>query len=121
MTRRLQIINIAGRESPTGALAADLGLQVAGFPAGAAIVNTVFAEADFIEALAQRAVFVAGAASLRLVANHAHEFFSHGGRLSRFRVYGNRPMVDDLAVDDQLPNLTTDDTDNTDLHGSKKL
>lgn len=85
---------------PAGAFAADLGLQIARFTAGTAIVNAVFTQADFIEALAQRAIFVAGAASLRLVANHAHEFFGHGGRLSRFRVSGNRPMVDDLAADE---------------------
>jgi hypothetical protein len=87
-------------ELPTGAFATDLRLQVTRFTAGTAIVNAVFTQADFVEALAQRAVFVAGAASLRLVANHAHEFFGHGGRLSRFRVSGNRPMVDDLAVSD---------------------
>jgi len=72
-------------------------LQVAGFTARAAIINAVFTQADFIEALAQRAVFIAGAASLRLVANHAHEFFGHGGRLARFALSGNGPMVDDLA------------------------
>jgi hypothetical protein len=82
---------------PTGTLAADLGLQVTRFPAGAAIVNAVFAQTDFIEALAQRAIFVAGAASLWLVADHAHELFGHGGRLSRFGVSGNGPMVDDLG------------------------
>lgn len=80
-------------ELPTGALASDLGLQVTRFPAGAAIVNAVFAQTDFIEALAQRAVFVAGAASLCLVADHAHEFFSHGERLSRFSRAGNTPFV----------------------------
>jgi len=78
---------------PTGALATDLGLQIASFTAGAAIVNAVFAEADFIEALAQRAIFIAGAASLRLVAYHAHEFFGHGGRLSRISRSGNTPFV----------------------------
>jgi hypothetical protein len=74
---------------PTGTLAADLSLQVTCFPAGTAIVNAVFTQADFIEALAQRAIFIAGAASLRLVANHAHEFFGHGGRLARFALSGN--------------------------------
>jgi hypothetical protein len=78
---------------PAGALAADLGLQIARFPARAAIVNAVFAQADFIEALAQGAVFVAGAASLWLVADHAHEFFGHGGRLSRISRSGNTPFV----------------------------
>jgi hypothetical protein len=78
---------------PAGALATDLGLQIASFTAGAAIVNAVFAETDFIEALAQRAIFIAGAASLRLVANHAHEFFGHGGRLSRISRSGNTPFV----------------------------
>jgi hypothetical protein len=85
---------------PAGALAANLGLEVAGFAAGAAIVNAIFTQADFIEALAQRAVFVAGARSLRLVADHAHEFFGHGGRLARFALSGNKPMVDGLAVDE---------------------
>jgi hypothetical protein len=82
---------------PTGTLAADLGLQVASFAAGSAVVNAVFTKADFIKALAQRAVFVAGAGSLRLVADHAHEFFGHGRRLSRFWLTGNGTMVDGLA------------------------
>ena len=97
MPRRLQMINIPDRESPTGALATDLGLQIASFTAGAAIVNAVFTQADFVETLAQGAVFVAGAASLRLVANHAHEFFGHGGRLSRLRLARQGTMVGDLA------------------------
>jgi hypothetical protein len=83
---------------PAGVLAANLGLQVASLAAGAAIVNAVFTQADFIEALAQSAVLVARAAPLRLVADHAHKFFGHGGRLSRFRLSGNGPMVDGLAV-----------------------
>lgn len=74
---------------PARTFAAYLGLQVTGFAAGAAIVNAVFAQADFIEALAQRAVFIAGACPLRLVAHHAHEFFGHGGRLARFAFSGN--------------------------------
>lgn len=48
-------------ELPAGALAANLGLQIAGFAAGTAIVGAVFAQADLIKALAQHAVFVAGA------------------------------------------------------------
>jgi hypothetical protein len=83
---------------PTGTFAPDLSLKVAGFPAGTAIVNAVFAQADFIKALAQGAVLVAGAASFRLIADHAHEFFGHCGRLSRFGAPGNGPMVDGLAV-----------------------
>jgi hypothetical protein len=78
---------------PAGALAAYLGLQIARFPAGAAIVNAIFTQADFVEALAERAIFIAGAASLRLVADHAHEFFGHGGRLSRISRAGNTPFV----------------------------
>lgn len=70
-----------------------LGLQIARFTAGTAIVNAVFTQADFIKALAQRAVFIAGAASLRLVTDHAHEFFGHGGRLSRISRLGNTPFV----------------------------
>jgi hypothetical protein len=73
-------------------------LQITSLATGAAIVNAVFAQANFIEALAQSAVLVAGAASLRLVADHAHEFLGHGGRLSRFGFSGNGPMVDGLAV-----------------------
>lgn len=46
---------------PAGALAANLGLQVTGFAAGTAIVCAVFAQADLKEALAQAAIFVAGA------------------------------------------------------------
>ena len=90
----------SNRRSPTGAFAAHLGLEVAGFAAWTAIVNAVLTQADFIEALAQTAVLVAGAGSLRLVADHAHKFFGHGGRLSRFWLSGNGPMVDDLAVDE---------------------
>jgi hypothetical protein len=88
---------------PAGVLASNLGLQVASLAAGAAVVNAVFTQADFIEALAQSAVLVAGAAPLRLVADHAHKFFGHGGRLSRFRLSGNGPMVDGLAVKSRLP------------------
>ena len=73
-------------------------MQIAGFAAGTAVINTVFTQADFIEALAERAVLIAGAASFRLVADHAHEFFGHVRRLSRFGLPGNGPMVDDLAV-----------------------
>jgi hypothetical protein len=73
-------------------------LQVTGLAAWTAIINAVFAQADFIEALAQSAVLVAGATSLRLVADHAHEFLGHSGRLSRFWLPGNAPMVDGLAV-----------------------
>jgi hypothetical protein len=89
---------------PVGIFASNLGLQVASLAAGAAVVNAVFTQADFIEALAQSAVLVAGAAPLRLVADHAHKFFGHGGRLSRFRLSGNGPMVDGLAVK-QSPSL----------------
>jgi hypothetical protein len=74
-------------------------LKVAGFAAGTAIVNAVFAQAGIIQALAQGAVFVAGAASFRLVADHALEFLGHGGRLARFGGSGNGTMVDDPAVE----------------------
>jgi hypothetical protein len=84
---------------PTGILATDLGFKVTGFAAGTAIVNAVFAQADFIETLAQTAVFVAGAGSLRLIANHALKFPGHSGRLTRFGVSGNRTMVDGLAME----------------------
>lgn len=49
------------RGLPAGAFAANLGLQIAGFAAGTAIVCAVFAQADLIKALAQHAVLVAGA------------------------------------------------------------
>jgi hypothetical protein len=80
-----------------------LGLQVARFATGAAIVNAVFAQADLKQALAQRAVFVAGAASFRLVADHAHKFLGHSGRLARFGGSGNGTMVDGPAVIAALP------------------
>jgi hypothetical protein len=57
--------------SPDLGLDCILGLQVAGFTAGTAIINAIFAQADFIQALAQRAVFVAAAGTLRLVTDHA--------------------------------------------------
>src|SRR5690242_13212700 len=57
-----------------------LGLQVAGFAAGAAVVDSVLAQADFKQALAQPAVFVATAASFQLVADHAYEFLGHNSR-----------------------------------------
>jgi hypothetical protein len=84
---------------PAGVFASELGFKATGFAAGTAIVNAIFAQADFIETLAQAAIFVAGAASFGLVANHADEFLSHSGRLSLFRVSGNRTMVDDLAIE----------------------
>jgi len=40
------------RELPAGAFASHLGLQVAGFAAGTAIVNAVFTEPGIIQALA---------------------------------------------------------------------
>jgi hypothetical protein len=83
---------------PTGVLAPNLGLQVTSFAARTTIVNAVFAQADFVEALAQRAVLVTGAGSFWLVADHAHEFLGHSGRLSRIRLSGNGTMVDGLAV-----------------------
>jgi hypothetical protein len=90
IARQLQMYRYSRvAELPTGTLASDLGLQVAGFTAGAAIVNAIFTQADFIEALAQRAIFIAGAASFRLIAHHAHEFFCHAARLARFGLSGN--------------------------------
>jgi hypothetical protein len=59
-------------------------LQITGFAARAAIIDAVLTQSNLIKALAQATVFVAGAASLRLIADHAHEFFGHGGRLARF-------------------------------------
>jgi hypothetical protein len=57
-------------------------LQVTGFTAGRAIVNAVFAQADVMQALAERAVFVAGATSLRLVTQHADKVFRHKREIS---------------------------------------
>ncbi len=81
---------------PAGVLAADLGLEVAGFAAGTAIVNAVFTQADFIQALAKRAVLVAGAGPLLLVAHHAFEFLGHGGRVTQFPCAGNTRSCSDL-------------------------
>lgn len=83
---------------PDGVLVPDLGLQIAGFAAGTTIVYAVFAQADFKEALAQRAVFVAGTGPFRLVTDHAHVFLGHNGRLARFGGSGNGTMVDDPAA-----------------------
>jgi hypothetical protein len=88
---------------PAGVLAPDLGLKITGLAAGTAIIDAVFAQANFIETLAQAAVFVAGAGSFRLIANHALEFPGHSGRLARFGVSGNRTMVDGLAMDVAAP------------------
>jgi hypothetical protein len=87
------------RGLPAGVLAPNLGLQITRLAAGTAIVCAVFTKADLIEALAQRAVLVAGAVPLGLVADHAHEFFGHSGRLSRFLLSGNGTMVDGLAIE----------------------
>jgi hypothetical protein len=73
-------------------------LQVAGFPAGTAIINTVLTQTDLIQALAEAAILVTGAASLRVIADHAHELFGHGGRLARFSGFGNGSMVDGPAI-----------------------
>jgi hypothetical protein len=75
------------------------GLQVTGFTAGRAIIYAVFAQADVMQALAERAIFIAGAASLRLVTHHAGKVFRHNRRLARFCGWGNGPMVDGLAGD----------------------
>ena len=69
-------------------------MQVTGFTAGRAIVNAVFAQADVMEALAERAVFVAGAASLRLVTHHADKVFRHKREISA--IQGLRQRVDGL-------------------------
>jgi hypothetical protein len=50
-----------------------------------------------MEALAERAVFVTGATSLRLITEHAGKIFGHSGRLARFGSAGNGPMVDEPA------------------------
>jgi hypothetical protein len=73
-------------------------LQVAGLAAGAAIIDTVFAQADFKETLAQGAVFVAKAASFRLVADHALKFLSHRREIIAISGLLQWPMVDDPVV-----------------------
>ena len=83
---------------PTRALASDLGLQVTRFAAGAAIVGAVLAQADLIKALAEHAVFVAGACPFRLVTDRAHEFLGHSRRVPRFGFSEQGTMVDGLAV-----------------------
>jgi hypothetical protein len=77
-------------------------LQVTGFAAGRTVIGAVFAQAYLVEALAQHAVFIAGAGTFRQVADAAYEFFGHSGRLSRFGYSGNGTMVDDLAMDGEL-------------------
>jgi hypothetical protein len=67
---------------PISGLVSDLGLQVACLTAGTAIINAVFAQAGVKQALAQSAVFVAGATSFRLVADHALEILGHRRRLA---------------------------------------
>jgi hypothetical protein len=67
---------------PISGLLSMLCLQIACLTAGTAIINTVFAQAGVKQALAQSAVFVAGAASYRLVADHAFEILGHGRRLA---------------------------------------
>jgi hypothetical protein len=84
---------------PAGILAPDLCFEVTSFAAGTTVVGTVLAQADFIKTLAQYAVFVAGAGSFRLVTDPAYKFFGHNGRLARFGVSGNGPMVDGLAME----------------------
>jgi len=59
-----------------------LRLHFAGFAAGPAVPLSIFAEADFIQALAEPAVFVARAAALRLIADPAGEFLGHRREIS---------------------------------------
>jgi len=51
-----------------------------------------------MKALAERAVFITGAASFRLVTEHTGKIFCHSGRLARFGGNGNGPMVDELMA-----------------------
>lgn len=68
--------------SPDLDFAAILRLHVASFAAGTAIIVAVLTQADLVEALAETAVFIAGAAPLRLVADAADKFLGHPGRLA---------------------------------------
>lgn len=61
-----------------------LGVEVAGFAAGNAVVLAVFAETDFEDRLAEAAVFFALARSFRHIANRADKVLGHGRRLARF-------------------------------------
>ena len=96
---RLSAPKRRGVQSPAarGISVSHLGLQITGFTAGRAIVDTVFAEANVMEALAKRAVFITGAASFRLITEHAGKIFGHSRRLARFGSNGNGPMVDEPA------------------------
>ena len=73
-------------------------LQIAGLAARTAIIDAIFAQAYFIKALAQPAIFVAGAAPFWLVADSADKFFGHGVRLARIRSQDNGTIVGEPAV-----------------------
>jgi len=68
--------------SPDLILASILRLHIAGFAAGAAVPLAVFAQTDFIEALAEPAVFVAGAGVFGLIADAADKFLGHTVEIS---------------------------------------
>jgi len=68
----------------------DLGFEVAGFTAVPAHVLAILDEADVVLALTEGAIAVAPAIGLRLVAQHADEFVSHGRRVARRGVIFNR-------------------------------
>src|SRR5579862_2286988 len=51
-----------------------------------------------MEALAKRAILVTGAASLRLVTDHADKILCHDRRLARFVTGSNGTMVDVLMA-----------------------
>jgi hypothetical protein len=80
-------------------------VHVTGFTAGTAVVLAVFAQADFEEALAEAAVFIAAATALRLVADAADEFLGHSGRLARIGFGGNGTMVMGLKELPGMPEL----------------
>lgn len=61
-----------------------LGLKVAGFATGAAVVQAVFTEAHVLEALAKAAEPYTIAATFRKVANGALKQLRHKRRLARF-------------------------------------
>jgi hypothetical protein len=56
-----------------------LRFQVAGFPAGLAVVLAVLAQAYFVQALAEHAVALTLALSLGKVADRANEILGHIG------------------------------------------
>jgi hypothetical protein len=71
-------------ESASQADASILGVQLARFSAGLAIVLAVFAQPDAIQRLAEAAIPIATATFFREFANAADKILSHARRLPLF-------------------------------------